>query len=184
MTCADTAKLIRKALTEAFPGVQFSVRSKVYSGGASINVGWTDGPNTKQVEAVAGVFSGAHFDSSIDLKTSTYALVDGQEVRFGADFIFCNRHYSDSFIKKAIDQFARIYAANYRGREHELPSVEDWKNGRLFGRIVPDSIGIEVAREIGRLIEKRSDRLAVKRSPTAAKVIYLGNTYGAQVWVD
>ena len=37
-TCAETAKLIRQSLKEAFPGVKFSVRSSTYSGGASIDV--------------------------------------------------------------------------------------------------------------------------------------------------
>ena len=38
LTCAETAKLVRKALKEAFPDVKFSVRSNVYSGGASLSV--------------------------------------------------------------------------------------------------------------------------------------------------
>lgn len=42
ISCADTAKLIRQAIKEAFPGVKFSVRSSVYSGGASITVEWLD----------------------------------------------------------------------------------------------------------------------------------------------
>jgi len=38
LTCAETAQLVRAALREAFPEVRFSVRSKVYAGGASINI--------------------------------------------------------------------------------------------------------------------------------------------------
>lgn len=33
ISCKDTAVMMRKALKEAFPGVKFSVRSDVYSGG-------------------------------------------------------------------------------------------------------------------------------------------------------
>ena len=51
-TCAETAKLIRQSLKEAFTGVKFSVRSSTYSGGASISVSWTDGPNAAQVESI------------------------------------------------------------------------------------------------------------------------------------
>jgi Large polyvalent protein associated domain 29 len=68
LSCAETAKLVRKALKTAFPGVKFSVRSSTYSGGASIRVGWTDGPTSKEVEAITGKFSGAGFDGMIDLK--------------------------------------------------------------------------------------------------------------------
>lgn len=35
LSCAETAKLLRQALKESFPGVKFSVRSSVYSGGAN-----------------------------------------------------------------------------------------------------------------------------------------------------
>lgn len=38
LSCAETAKLIRQALKEAFPDMKFGVRSKTYSGGASIDV--------------------------------------------------------------------------------------------------------------------------------------------------
>ncbi len=79
LTCAETAKLVRAALKKAFPGVTFSVRSKTYSGGASIDVGWTDGPEPADVEKVTGIYTGARFDGSIDLKTHTYhwLLPDG-----------------------------------------------------------------------------------------------------------
>jgi Large polyvalent protein associated domain 29 len=51
LSCADTAKLIRAALKKTFLRVKFSVRSKTYSGGASVTVHWTDGPTAKQVDA-------------------------------------------------------------------------------------------------------------------------------------
>jgi hypothetical protein len=36
LSCAETAKLVRAALKESFPGVKFSVKSSTYAGGASI----------------------------------------------------------------------------------------------------------------------------------------------------
>ena len=65
LTCAETAKLVRTALRESFPGVKFSVRAKTYSGGASISVWWTDGPMRADVEAVARQFEAADFDGMI-----------------------------------------------------------------------------------------------------------------------
>ena len=50
---ADTAQRVRKALRHYFPDVKFSVRSRVYSGGSSIDVRWTNGPRTRAVEQVA-----------------------------------------------------------------------------------------------------------------------------------
>jgi hypothetical protein len=76
---AETAKLVRGALAKAFPGVKFSVRSKTYSGGASIYVRWTDGPLVSEVEAVARRFEDRRFDGSIDLawEADLWLLPDG-----------------------------------------------------------------------------------------------------------
>lgn len=103
LTCSDTAKLLRTALKTAFPGVKFSVRSDTYSGGASIRVRWTDGPFTKDVDAIAQRYAGATFDGSIDLKEYHTDLVhfEGEEmprlVRFGSDFVFTDRDLSPEY---------------------------------------------------------------------------------------
>lgn len=144
LSCAETAKLIRAALKQAFPSVKFSVRSSTYAGGASIRVGWTDGPTSAQVEKVAGPFAGADFDGSIDLKcysehwlepdgSVVVAHAQGTEssrgylpevigdppspnarlVHFGADFVFCERDFSDEFtiaIRREICEAAGVYA--------------------------------------------------------------------------
>ena len=78
-TTAETAKLVRQALKTAFPSIRFSVRSKTYSGGASIDVDWIDGPRRKDVEATAKQYEGGGFDGMIDLKYSRthYLRPDG-----------------------------------------------------------------------------------------------------------
>ena len=79
ISVVETAKLVRQALKRAFPGVVFSVRSKSYSGGASINVDWTDGPRTKEVNPIIKQYQGGDFDGMIDLKYSQthYLRPDG-----------------------------------------------------------------------------------------------------------
>ena len=125
LSCAETAKLVRTALKKNFPGVKFSVRSSVYSGGASIDVSWVLGPTTKEVDAVAGQYESADFDGSIDMETryDHWLLPDGSAivkhgpgtegsmgyipavenpmpagaipVSFGAHYIQCQRRYAD-----------------------------------------------------------------------------------------
>lgn len=102
LTCAETAKLLRKALKQAHPGVKFSVRSDVYAGGASIRVVWTDGPFEAEVAKTTGLYNGATFDGMIDLKSHHESILvddDGNArlVHFGADFIFTNRKISDAY---------------------------------------------------------------------------------------
>src|SRR5439155_8015255 len=93
LSAAETAKYVREALKRNFPGVKFSVRSKTYSGGASIDIAWIDGPNTAAVDPIAQRFSGADFDGMQDLKTYHDSVLVSESgprtVHFGADFIFC-----------------------------------------------------------------------------------------------
>jgi hypothetical protein len=139
LSCTETAKLVRQALKKAFPTVKFSVNSKNYAGGASINVAWKDGPATKEVEAVAKNYQGAGFDGMIDLKynISHWLMPDGsvvvrtnpgtlgngglyegesnpcpeggREVHFMADFIFCNRDYSIPVLQEVADKVCAHY---------------------------------------------------------------------------
>lgn len=171
----ETAKLIRKALGESFEGIKFSVRSSVYAGGSSINVSWVDGPNLAQVEAVAKVFEGSYFDGSIDYKGSRYAMIDGQQVRFGADFIFCNREYSDALKQKAIDRVYRQFKGNFLEMGLDKPTIQNYNDGKYFTtRLIKGDL-YTVQQKIYFVLQKMSDRIAVEKSQTAGKVIYLGN---------
>lgn len=93
---ADVAKIVRKALKAAFPGVKFSVRTDKYAGGSSVDVDWQDGPTIKQVDALVQRFAGATFDGMIDLKEYVKdTLINGIQVSWGADYIMTHRDYSD-----------------------------------------------------------------------------------------
>lgn len=101
----DTAKMIRKTLKAAFPGTKFSVRCSKYSGGASIDVRWIDGPTRNQVDAVIGFYQGSKFDAMIDLKsyvTQEVVLADGSKARvhYGSDYVHTARDLSDAELAK------------------------------------------------------------------------------------
>lgn len=122
ISTTDTAKLIREILKVEFPGIKFSVRSKMYSGGSSIDIGWTDGPTAKQVSAYTGMFEGATFDGMIDLKSYvTITNEDGEEIHYGADFVFENREYSDALTQKVAER-----AAHYYGMDVPVMNEHGW----------------------------------------------------------
>ena len=79
LSVAETAKLIRPQLKTHFPGIKFSVRSSSYAGGASIDISWTDGPTTKEVDSVVGAYESKSFDGSIDMGCywKSWLLPDG-----------------------------------------------------------------------------------------------------------
>jgi hypothetical protein len=174
LSCAETAKLLRQALKEAFSGVKFTVKSKTYSGGASISVGWTDGPNSAQVKAVADCFEGAYFDGGIDYQGAKYHKLDGEDVRFGANFIFENREYSDTMVARSITAVVKEYGGC------EMKTVEDYRKGRCWGSYWPQSGGCDMERALNQRLAKTSDRLNIGASPTLARVTFAGDDgYGA-----
>ncbi len=82
LSCAETAKLVRVALAKRFPGTKFSVRSSVYSGGASVDVRWYLGPTSSEVGAILNQYESADFDGMIDMETYKHhwLLKDGSAI--------------------------------------------------------------------------------------------------------
>lgn len=173
LSVADTAKLVRSALKETFPDIKFSVRSHSYAGGASINIEWTDGPNTKQVEYVTDRFEGSYFDSSTDCKGAQYGTLDGIPVRFGADSVNTYRRYTD----KAIERALRRVAARY-SQPGTVYQVEDFRKGHLYN-VLPDATAEEPRETVQHLahlfLSKHSDRLAICKSATLERVAFAGD---------
>jgi len=44
LNCSETTTLVQAVRRARFPGIKFSVRSKIYSGSAPIDVDWTGRP--------------------------------------------------------------------------------------------------------------------------------------------
>ena len=117
LSCAETAKLIRKALKEKFPKEKFSVRSSVYAGGASIDVGWTDGVAYEGVNDLIKQFAGAGFDGMIDYKfyKDHWILPDGSVVLARSEGSSCTGGYNPSVKNEKPHQDAKkvSFGADY-----------------------------------------------------------------------
>lgn len=171
LSCAETAKLVRAALKESFLGVKFSVKSSVYSGGASIAIRYIDGPNIDQVKAVTSMFEGSYFDGMTDYKGSNYSSLDGQEVRFGADFIFINRDFSAEYLTSEV-----AAACAYFG--YPMPQITKPEG---YGAYIADRLDYETMNRIYSRTGKAS-LCATSPSATLARVGFLGDDgygYGA-----
>ncbi len=180
----ETNSLIRKALKESFPGIKFSVRGKSYSGGASTNISWTDGPTADQVETLISAFEGSYFDGMIDYKGSRYAWLDGKAVSFSPDFLFCNRNHSDAFklkiAKRIINKYVNQCDYLKNGAEQVL---DDWKHGRLYSVFACGgewSNNNSLQSELGRAAAKHTFSPFPKHSDTLDRVAFKGDDgYGA-----
>jgi hypothetical protein len=125
VSVADTAIEVRKALKKAFPGFKFtSVKSKSYSGGASIYIDWVDGPTVAEVDVVIDFYKGSTFDSMTDMKSSRPAVeYEGRTIRWGADFISTNRSYSAEFFHEIVDKICSDFGVT-------KPPISDGDGGK------------------------------------------------------
>jgi hypothetical protein len=178
LSCAETAKMIRSVLKESFPGIKFSVVSSTYSMGASITIKYNDGPNADAVKAAISIFEGSYFDGMQDYKGQRYAAIDGQEMSFGADYVFVNRYVSDAAMAQAIDALYEKFAGNFANDPLPKATVEDYNQGRLFGRDIPgmgNGLANEFVRQIGIVIQDTNAGFAVQPSATLARITSLGD---------
>ena len=125
ISCADTAKLIRAALKAAFPAVKFSVRSSTYSMGASIAIRYIDGPTYDRVNAIAQEFAGATFDGMQDLKEYHTSTLNGEPVRYGADFVFVTRERSLAHTTQIVDALVTMWGL-------ERPAIKTHDSGTAY----------------------------------------------------
>jgi hypothetical protein len=110
-TVAGTAAMLRKALKAAFPGVKFSVRSQTYSGGASIDVEYTDGPALSDVEALCDTYRKVDFDGMTDstsYRAPTLIALDGEDMpvlaRWGSHYVMAQQSFSPARMAALIER--------------------------------------------------------------------------------
>lgn len=63
---AQAAANIKKELVAAFPGIKFSVKSKSFSMGDSVDVSWQFGPTSREVDAIIEKYAYGRFDGYTD----------------------------------------------------------------------------------------------------------------------
>ena len=163
LSCAETAKLVRAALRESFPGVRFSVRSSVYSGGASITINYVNGPTYDAVKSVVAMFEGAYFDGMTDYQGYNYSSLDGVETSFGANFIFVRRELTVEVMQPAVQAACEYYGL-------QMPTIKDGCRGAY----IADFIDYNDQRRIMDRVSALSF-CETQPSPTLARVQFLGD---------
>jgi DNA-binding CsgD family transcriptional regulator len=111
----ELAALVRKALKQSFPGVKFSVRTDRYSMGSSVNVSWTDGPTSNQVDEILDIYRDVDGTRNDDTEIMRCNALDGEPVRFGS-YVFGHRQHSDTFIasvKKSVAALSDVERAKF-----------------------------------------------------------------------
>lgn len=155
----ETAKLIREALKKNFKGVKFSVRGESYSGGASINVNWSEGPTVAAVDAIVKRFEGAKFDGMTDCKDYVSELVvsaEGELKRnhYASDYVFTKREITPETRAAVLAQFCQKWGI-------QNPGLDKWGN---FPYPLADSRGYDLTKRLADMMASLDLRAGVSEA--------------------
>lgn len=79
---AAAAAAIKAELKKVFPLIKFSVTSESFSGGDSVNISWTDGPQRDAVENITGKYQYGHFNGMEDIYENTNSRDDIPQAKY------------------------------------------------------------------------------------------------------
>lgn len=131
-TAADGAKNLKRELQAEFPGVNFTVRSKSFSGGNDITVNYDFGPNPADVKAIANKYEEGSFDGSIDLYT--YDEDRSFTSKYGgAKYVMVQRHLPNDIYKPFIKQYCEIMNGCVYNETDPEQSKETYPDGSFAG---------------------------------------------------
>lgn len=158
------AKNMRIELKAAFPSIKFSVKSRRFSGGDAIDVSWTDGPVTAQVDEIIDRYTAGSFNGMDDSYTYTRgAWTDA----FGdAKYISSRRDNSPKAVASAIRTVRAKYAANLAEAGISDITVADYERGTFFNlSVVPGGWRSDLQSLISEELYRRTWALAVRAEP-------------------
>lgn len=166
------ASNIRKLLKQEFPGVKFSVRSESFAGGNAISIHWTDGPTSKQVEAIASDFKQGYFngmDDSYEYNRSSFVQIFG-----GAKYVSASRTLSPDGMRQVAAEMGYDPATVDMVRM-EIPNREE---SEIFRRAVYErdfTAPAKIEDKIEDKIEAETDPLPEVKAPIAIAVTVTEN---------
>lgn len=106
---AGAAAAIKSELQNKFPGIKFSCTSDSFSMGDSVHISWTDGPTTKDVEAISGKYQYGQFNGMEDI----YEYTNSREDIPQAKYVQEHRSMSDEAEKIVYDALLNQYGKGY-----------------------------------------------------------------------
>ena len=107
-TAAQAAKQIRQVLKKNFPDVLFRVKSKSYSMGNRVRIGWDNGPTNKQVEEIVMDYQYGSFDGMTDCYNYTNSRDDIPQVKH----VICDRNITEDIYQRSFE-FGKKYLSSF-----------------------------------------------------------------------
>jgi hypothetical protein len=109
-TAANASAAIKAELKEVFPDIKFSVRSDNFSMGNSVDISWTDGPTSDQVEKITDKYQYGHFNGMEDI----YEYTNSREDIPQAKYVSAHRKISEELTALLLPIFTDLLAQTSR----------------------------------------------------------------------
>jgi hypothetical protein len=123
---AHVAQLIKKELRERYPLTEWRVKSSIFAGGDSVDVSYTDGPTSHQVQEMLDKYVNSTFDCMTDCSNYVEPNYGGSGVRFAS----ANRHYSKEAEDVARARLVKLY--DLQGLTDQDPIPDNWRVGGYY----------------------------------------------------
>jgi len=127
---ALAAANIKKELTTAFPGIRFSVRSKSFSGGDSVDVAWKLGPTGAEVDAIINKYQDGDFDGMDDSYNYRKEGKDFRALNGSAKYVHGQRSLPDGLFERICRDIATLqgvaFTSTWQRRENDSLGLDDY----------------------------------------------------------
>lgn len=121
---ARCAKQIKQELTKAFPKIKFSVKSKNYAGGDSVDIYWDNGPTTEQVEKYTDKYQEGHFNGMEDI----YEYSNNRDDIPQAKYVFAKRELTNELTQYFAEQIAKKAGVTFEDLGDKAPFEKLYSN--------------------------------------------------------
>lgn len=125
-THAHVASLIKKELQARYPLVEWRVKSAIFAGGDSVDVNYTDGPTSHDVQSICDKYVNSNFDAMTDCSNYEKPGYGGEGVRFAS----ANRHYSKEATDASRARLVSLY--HLEGLSDNDPIPDNWRVGGYY----------------------------------------------------
>lgn len=134
---AQAAANIKRELSEKFPGIKFSTRSKSFSMGNSVDVSWELGPTSKEVQPILNRYTEGHFDGMTDSYEygRDQATRQFQAQHGSAKYVHGSRSLPKGLYERICQDIAAHfgigYSSQWQRRENDSLSLGDYAHRAL-----------------------------------------------------
>lgn len=127
---AACAAAIKQELTALYPHIKFSVKSESFSMGDSVDVSYTDGPASAEIDGIIKKYQYGHFNGMDDLYENTNSRDDIPQSKY----VSCRREMS-----KEVEEAIKEDAEKYFNPDHyiNIHTAQQFANCIFYNTSVP-----------------------------------------------